>query len=165
MIVCAFFVFILLFGESRDRVHSFLVFVFSMAGWLSPSITADYGTAQYVQQFEISRSISVLVLCFAAASFIPALALDKKAWMHASVFVVLILIEASVVHKLTAPHHVISNFLYIWYDEALIIISLIQISISYDAFSSSLRRVQDHILGRNDVINCYSEDCDSFSEF
>lgn len=153
IVVCAFFCFIMLFGDSRDRVHSILIFSFAMASIMLPEITSQYGTQQYTEDYKSKAALLIGISCLTALSFVPALPIDKKAWIHALVFIFIIFLRIMVLHKLTAPHYFLSTFVYVWYDEALIITSLIQLLISYDSFIAALHRLQSLLSSSADWVS------------
>lgn len=147
LVACAFFVFIFVAGESRDKAHSFLIVTSFMLLCLIPESKAIYGTDQYAADYENAKIITALIhflicLLFSLSSVLRS---DGKAWIHAIVYILIVSVDIGVVSRLSGSHFALSIFVNFRYYELLIIISLIQIAISLDSFITALNRAQDFV--------------------
>lgn len=155
LVAFAFFVFIFVAGESRDKAHSFLIVLSFVFLSFIPESQAAYGTAKYASDYENAKIITALIhflicLLFSLSSVLKH---DGKAWMHAIVYIFIVAVDVGVVSRLNGSHFALSIFANWRYYELLIIISLIQITISYDSFIAALNRVQDFVSGMRGYIN------------
>ena len=152
---CVYFIFIFALGDNRDRFHSFIIGLLSVTLFLSaPEVQGGPWNAEKTHQYISAKSISVLIHSLSALFLSLVLSFDSKAWKHALVMCVGVFVNIMIVHKLTVSHFWLSSLVYVWYYELLIIISVIQIAISYDGFIAALHRIQDFLSDSADWIRC-----------
>lgn len=136
------------FGKSRDFTVSLVLFVL-------------WGLYCFIFFFELFRPLSyietlntiILIDSSFALSCTMILKLSPSAWKHS-----LLLCFATLCHcmVLLSLKHEYASIFYLWYDELIILIGLLQMVISYNGFTTALRNIQGLLYRRNADSNSVS---------
>ena len=161
-----FFAVIFFFGQSKDRTHSFILFISGIALINLPEYTSALGTIDYKNQFITNKSLSIAVgtiVCL-VFSITSVFTVDSKAWMQALLYSVILFIDIYLFMgqelELSPINLLIYKSIAIRYNELIIIISLAQIAVSFDSFIAALSRQQRNIYR----LRCYIQRIFSSSE-
>lgn len=151
MVLAVYFFIILCFGTG-NRTHSVIIFISCCIGLVIPEVSGES-----LKGFIRCVNTSILLDGVTALSLTMFLIFDKLAWKQALVLCFATLCHIMIIYDLTIVSSIISNFIYVLYDELIIVVSMLQIAISKDGFINALRNVRIYILRFSNGVRCYSQ--------
>lgn len=137
-VMAVYFFFIMLFGESKNRIHSAIIFLSSFLNMLF-----QHPESYDLQSYVYNRNISILWDGVTALILTMFLVFDKVAWKHALLLAFAVMCHTMIIYDLTKNSSIISNFFYSFYDELIIMIGLLQMAVSYDGLIGALDKLQE----------------------
>ena len=140
-LLAAYFLFILVFGGDKYRIHAAIIFISSILNVLFPLPTST-NPAEYIY----NRSVAVLWDGVTGLILVMFLAFDRIAWKQALLLAFATTCHIMIIYDLTIASTWFSIFFYSYYDELIITIGILQIMVSYEGFTRSLSGIQDAIL-------------------
>jgi hypothetical protein len=151
-ILAVYFIFILVFGDSNYRVHSFIIVLSSVLN-LTFQLPVSTGAESYV----FNRN--VFVLWDGATAFILTMFLifDRIAWKQALLLSFACFCHIMIVYDLTVESTWFSLFFYSYYNELIVLTGVAQMVVSHNGIYTALRAIRKFIRGRNiDSWSCNS---------
>ena len=138
VITAVFFLIKLFGGTSQDRKHSAVISALCIIYFIMPSIGGEQGSESYLSVYVSALGVTILLLGAAMLSMFALAAFDKKAFIHAVIFAFMILFNFMLAwHYVMSP----SQFFYLYFDELIILISLVQILVSSNGIIDSISNV------------------------
>ncbi len=133
--ITAWFLFILIFSDSRYRVHAFIIGLASII---------NINTNDLVEHFTYVQDVSLSILFDGATALILTMFLlfDKLAVKQSLLLAFAVLCHTMIIYDLTIASSIFSNFFYTWYDELIIVVGLLQMGVSYNGFTTALSNFQ-----------------------
>lgn len=155
-----YFLFLILFGDIRVKISSFIVFLSSLfimitASWDFTVIGNIVSDDDYVADVGISilwDGVTGLIL-------VMFLVYDENAWKQALLLAFATLWHTVVLSYLTTDSAVIEDslmFFNIWYYEFIILVSLLQLWVSRDGMADAVRRVEIYYYRDRISVNNYN---------
>jgi hypothetical protein len=139
-LIAAYFLFILLFGGDRYRIHAAIIFSASALNVMF-ELPGSTDLASYVY----NRNVSVLWDGATALILVMFLVFDKVAWKQALLLAFATLCHIMIILHLTDASSIFSLFFYSFYDELIITVGILQMMVSYDGLITALSRLQEYI--------------------
>ena len=102
-----------------------------------------FPVADYISSLELSIDIDVIT----GLLMIPLLNIEKVAIKQATLLAFAVLCHTMILYDLTIASSLFSNFFYDFYDELIIIVSILQMVVSRDGIYTAIRRAQGFIYG------------------
>ena len=155
-----YFLFLTVFGDIRVKISSFIVFLSS----LFIIITASYEfseVSRYVNDDAFTDDVWISVLWDGATGLILIMFLlyDENAWKQALLLAFATIWHTVVLLYLTTDSILLKDsivLIYIWYDEFIILVSLLQLWVSRDGMADAIRRVETYNYRNCNSVNDYS---------
>lgn len=138
-IIAAYFLFILIFGGKRNRIHAAIIFTSSAL-----NIMFQLPLAENAEQYIYNRNVFILWDGATALILTMFLLFDKEAWKQALLLAFATLCHTMIVYDLTIASSFISVFFYTWYNELIITVGILQMAISHNGLISALRNAREH---------------------
>jgi len=131
-VIAAYFFIILVLGESRYRVHSAIILLFTVLNIVFelPESTNDF---EYVS----NRAINIAWDGFAGLLMVCCLPLDKLASKQSLLFAFAVTCHCMIIYDLTITSSLLGSFFSVWYDELIIVVGILQIGVSYNGFTTA----------------------------
>jgi len=133
-ILTVWFFILVCLGPRRIAPSSFVLLVL----WAFYSITSllnSFDSFDYIQ----SKNILIMIDGATALILTMLLILDKVAWKQALILSFAVVCHIMVLLSLETQS---AGFFYVWYDELIITVGLMQMGVSYNGFIESLGRMQ-----------------------
>lgn len=132
--IVVYFLFIVIFGKSKDRPHSVIVFLSCLVLVLFP-LNPSTDAVSYIEK----REVYILLDGVTALILTMFMIKDKAAWKQALLLSFATLCHIMIILSIQNAH---AGFFYNWYDELIISIGFLQMMVSYDGFIHALSNVQ-----------------------
>ena len=152
MVLAAYFVFILIFGHSHQKVHAFILSLFSFLGFLLPDVGSN-SISDYVR----ACSASMMLDGATALVLTMFMVFDKLAWKQALLLAFAVLCHVMIIYDLTIESSVFSNFFYDWYDELIIAVGFLQMMVSFDGFARAFGNLRELLYRVSDYMHRVSQ--------
>ena len=148
MLFVWFFI-ISVFGGIKDHVlSSCLCILWLVYCWI---FTFDmFGSMSYI---ELTNKVVLIDGCFALVCAL-LLKVSPTAYKHTLLLSFATLCHIMIILSLKTKSY---GFFYLWYDELIILVELLQMVISYDGFTRALNRIQGLLRGRNHDNHGYNQ--------
>jgi len=143
-IIAVYFIFILVFGGSSYRVHSFIIVLSSVLN-LTFQLPASTDTESYV----FNRNVFVLWDGVTAVILTMFLIFDRIAWKQALLLSFACFCHIMIVYDLTVESTWFSLFFYSYYNELIVLTGVAQMVVSHNGIYTALRAIRKFIRGRN----------------
>ena len=128
--IAAWFLFIFIFSDSGYKYHSIIIALSSIINLLTNGLTKDF---TYIQD----ASISIIFDGVTGVIMVMFLGKDKLIPKQSLLLAFAAVCHFMIVYDLTVYSSVISNLFYIWYDELIIVVGLLQIGVAYNGFTTA----------------------------
>lgn len=138
VITALFFIIKLIGGESRDRKHSLILCFLCFLYFITPEMDVNQSMELYKSAYIEALFIEILITGDGMLIMFMAAPFDKKAFLHAVLLAFIILTNFMLTWHYTVSS---SPFFYSYFDELIIIASLLQIAVSYNGFIGSISRI------------------------
>tara|TARA_R110000850_G_scaffold202489_1_gene328449 strand:+ start:268 stop:771 length:504 start_codon:yes stop_codon:yes gene_type:complete len=136
--IVVYFLFIAVFGNSKDKPHAVIVFLSCLVLVLFP-LTPSVDTFSYIENkgvYTCLDGVTALILTM-------FMNVDKTAWKQAALLSFATLCHIMVILSLINQQ---AGFFYNWYSELIFLIGILQIMVSYDGFIHALSNLQALLL-------------------
>ena len=141
--IAIYFLLITILGDSRYKVHAFIICMFSMlAFFTAPDIGNEIVRASTKDEYIKDVGISVLWDGATALILTMFMVFDRVAWKQALLLAFAVLCHSMIIYDLTIASSIFSNVFYTWYDELIIAVGLLQMGVSYNGFTTALSNLQ-----------------------
>lgn len=138
ILTAVFFAIKLLGGPSGDRKHSFIICAVCALYFMVPDINEKLNDVEYKKAYIEALFITILIAGAGMMAMFSAAMFDKKAFKHALILTFIIFINFMLTwHYTESPQ----PFFHGYFDELIIIASILQIMVSYDGFTGSVSRI------------------------
>ena len=156
MFSMAIYFFIILCFGSGYRIHSFIILTSCLIGLAIPE-AVDESKAEFLR----CVNTSILLDGVTAFSLTMFLIFDKLAWKQALLLAFATICHIMINYDLTIASSIFSLFFYSFYDELIITIGVLQMTVSYNGINIALRNVREHLLRFSFNIWCFSKSISS----
>lgn len=141
-LIAAYFLFILVFGGSNNRIHAAIIFLASAL-----NVVFELPESTDLASYIYNRNVSVLWDGATALILAMFLIFDKTAWKQSLLLAFATLCHIMIIYDLTIASSIISLFFYNFYDELIITVGILQMMVSYDGVITALRNIRKYIPG------------------
>ena len=139
-ILAVYFLFILVFVGSGNRVHSAIIFLSSML-----LVVFELPEATNESEYVFNRGVNILWDCATALILVAFLVFDKTAWKQALLLAFAVACHGMIVYDLTIASSTVSMFFYSYYDELIITVGITQMMVSHDGLLTALGNLRKFI--------------------
>ena len=150
-LIAAYFLVILVFGGSNNRVHAAIIFSASFL-----SVVFELPESTNLDEYIHNRNVFVLWDGATALILAMFLMFDKIAWKQALLLAFATVCHIMIIYDLTIASSIISLFFYSFYDELIITVGILQMMVSYDGFTTALGSIRKYISGISGDTRGYS---------
>jgi len=138
VITAIFFVMKLIGGESKDRKHSLIICCVCALYFMIDDIDSSLSKIEYREEYIEALFIIILIAGAGMMSMFSMVPFDGKAFKHSLILAFIILINSMLTwHYTVSPQ----PLLYSYFDELIIIASIIQIMVSCNGIMGSISRI------------------------
>jgi len=149
-LIAIYFFIILIFSESKYRIHSAIILTFTILNICFAQPEATNGA-----EYTLNRGVNLLWDGVTAWVLTRFLMFDKLAWKQALLLAFAVLCHTTIIYDLTVHSSTVSHLFYSWYAELIITVGILQMVISINGISSALRSIRDNILRVRFYSWCY----------
>ena len=138
IVLAIYFIFILAFGDSRYKAHSFLLVTYSFIYFLMPELNVESTT--YRNDYLLQVNASMLIEGAAGLAMICILLFDRLARYHALILAFAVTCHFMVYCDIQGdPKWIltIASGFYVFYDELIILVGVMQMAVSYNGFTTA----------------------------
>ncbi|PHS02401.1 MAG: hypothetical protein COA78_21005, partial [Blastopirellula sp.] len=142
-LVAPWFLFIIVFCDIKHLPHAAILFIMATVNILFVDVFGMTNPLSYVEEKYLLMWYDLSIALF----MITILLVDKQAWKHALILAFAAMCHFMIIYDLTVYSSFVTNLFYAWYDELIITVGMLQMAISYNVFSNSLRGMRRFISG------------------
>jgi hypothetical protein len=142
-LVAPWFLFIIIFGDIKHLPHAAILFIMATVNILFVDVFGMTNPLSYIVEKYLLMWYDLSIALF----MLTILLIDKQAWKHASILAFAATCHFMIIYDLTIHSSFVTNLFYTWYDELIIMVGMLQMAISYNVFSNSLRGMRRFISG------------------
>ena len=135
---------IVLFGDDKGRIHSFIICVMCVIYFFMPEMPEGLTVEEYRKAFSKSAYIAVLINGATGLAMTMFLRLDDKALKHAIILCFAVTVNVMVIFYIESKTY---GFFALYFNELLILISILQIGISRNGLSTALCNISELLRG------------------
>lgn len=135
------------------RIESFKISSILTIYWVLYCWIFIFNVFDPMSYIEMVSKLTLIDACF-ALSCTMIITISKTAWKHALLLSFATLCHIMIILSLKNESY---GFFYLWYDELIILVGLLQMVISYDGFTRALNRIQGLLCGRNHSSHGYNQ--------
>ncbi len=145
--IAIYFLLIAILGDSRYKIHAFIICMFSMLAFITaPDIGDEILRASTKDEYIKDVGISVLWDGATALILTMFMVFDRVAWKQALLLAFAVLCHSMIIYDLTIVSSWFSFLFYNWYDELIIAVGLLQVGVSYNGFTTALSNLRELLL-------------------
>lgn len=138
-LMAVYFLFILIFSESRYKVHAVIIFLSSAL-----NLYFELPISTNIDEYIHNRNVFILWDSATMLILLLFLAFDSVAWKQALLLTFATMTHIMITYHLTTTEpSLFSLFFYSYYDELIIMVGLLQMMVSYNGFIAALRRARE----------------------
>lgn len=135
-VITTYFLFIWLFGGSYYRVHSFIILLSSVL-----NLCFQLPESTNITEYVFNRNVAVLWDGATAFILTMFLVVDKLAWKQALLLAFATLCHIMIIYDITIASSLLSLFFYNYYDELIITVGLLQMTVSSNGINTSFHNI------------------------
>jgi hypothetical protein len=149
---------ILLFSNKNYFYCSLVILTASLANIILIDVLGLTNAMTYIQEKGVLIKIDGITAIILTLLYYK----DKLALRMSLLLAFSVLCHTMLIYDLTIHSSFVSNLFYLYYDELIITIGILQMVISRDGITSALRNIRDHLLRISFYSWCYSKSLSSF---
>lgn len=146
LVIAIYFLLITLLGKPEYKIHSFIIFASSILAFITlPEVPKGLSDIQYTAWSAKDCGLSVRWDGATGLILVMFSNIDKKAEKQALILVFAVVCHFVIIYDLIINSSWFTNLFYSFYGELIIVIGLLQMAVSWDAFNGTLNRISRFI--------------------
>ena len=149
-VIALCFLFIAIFGASEYRASAIIISIASIINIILYNLTLG---STYIQALELAIKIDVLSVFFLCLVIkFNSASLKQSVLLAFAVFAHIVLL-----YDLTKSSNAFTNLIYMYYDELIIAVGILQIMATYNGFITALSGLREYLLRISFYCHCHSQ--------